>query len=118
MKCIHGGKHCSFRFHRSNTNCFGELVAHGDIVSVLDIGCHDVPFHSGDIIEQNGILDPIRNCGAKDPSMKVYVDGRRLKYKAKGESNGKGDLLTVSLRPAGISGAQVLKCRERSLRGR
>ncbi|KAG6379330.1 hypothetical protein JVT61DRAFT_11789 [Boletus reticuloceps] len=108
-----------------------ELVAHGDIVSVLGIGCHDVPFYSGDITELNVILDLIRKL-VYTSSAGVVLDGKDVTStsvhggapcpeklfdacddsKAKGETlilaaNGKGDLLTVSLRPAGIFGYLV-----------
>ncbi|KIJ61120.1 hypothetical protein HYDPIDRAFT_31627 [Hydnomerulius pinastri MD-312] len=149
-----------------------QLIARGDIVSVFDIvqRHHDVPFYSGDITDEQQVLNAIRKSGttciihtaspphgAKDPSIyhKVNVDGTRavidaavsagvtkLVYtssagvvfdgddvinlderapypekpfdayndsKAKGEAlileaNGKGGLLTVALRPAGIFG--------------
>ncbi|KAG6372859.1 3-beta hydroxysteroid dehydrogenase/isomerase family-domain-containing protein [Boletus reticuloceps] len=149
-----------------------QLVARGDVVSVFDIvqRHHDVPFYSGDITDEQDVLNAIRKSGttciihtaspqhgAKDPSIyyKVNVDGtqavinaavaagvRKLVYtssagvvfdgkdvinlderapypekpfdayndsKAKGEAlileaNGKGGLLTVALRPAGIFG--------------
>ncbi|KAF8134019.1 3-beta hydroxysteroid dehydrogenase/isomerase family-domain-containing protein [Boletus edulis] len=149
-----------------------QLVARGDVVSVFDIvqRHHDVPFYSGDITDEQDVLNAIRRSGttciihtaspqhgAKDPSIyyKVNVDGtqavinaavaagvRKLVYtssagvvfdgkdvinlderapypekpfdayndsKAKGEAlileaNGKGGLLTVALRPAGIFG--------------
>ncbi|KAG8214882.1 3-beta hydroxysteroid dehydrogenase/isomerase family-domain-containing protein [Butyriboletus roseoflavus] len=149
-----------------------KLVARADVVSVFDLvqRHHDVPFYSGDITNEQNVLDAIRKSGttciihtaapqhgAKDPSIyyKVIVDGtqavinaaiaagvRKLVYtssagvvfdgndivhlderapfpekpfdtyndcKAKGEAlvleaNGKGGLLTVALRPAGIFG--------------
>ncbi|KAF9219168.1 hypothetical protein BS17DRAFT_761434 [Gyrodon lividus] len=149
-----------------------QLLARGDVVSVFDIvqRHHDVPFYSGDITDEQQVLDAIRKSGttciihtaspphgAKDPSIyhKVNVDGTRavinaavaagilkLVYtssagvafdgndvinlderapypvkpfdayndsKAQGEAlileaNGKGGLLTVALRPAGIFG--------------
>ena len=42
-----------------------QLVARGDVVSVFDIvqRHHDVPFHSGDITNEQNILDAIRKVG-------------------------------------------------------
>ena len=42
-----------------------QLVARGDVVSVFDIvqRHHDVPFYSGDITNDQNVLDAIRKVG-------------------------------------------------------
>lgn len=43
-----------------------KLVARGDVVSVFDIvqRHHDVPFYSGDITNEQNVLDAIRKVGS------------------------------------------------------